>query len=234
MVRKHLIHPRRFFCNQDDMEESNFSRKNLELTGLPRSNLVDLSGLARPDSMARILVNSSKTNTSSTSSIKNETSAATVTRRILPNPNSGLPICEIRMTSKLKSLLLEGHKRDQDDGERRMMPPPPPPAPRPLPQLLKLSNSFSTDNFDCSSDEFVKSEPDCFGLGSGSELELLAEAAIATDPREEDFYDSNLDLEEKDLVVNLGRILFRFYFTHIFQSFWGSLITAKIHFTYQK
>jgi hypothetical protein len=111
------------------------------------------------------------------------------------------------MTSKLKSLLLEGRKRDQDDGERQMMPPPPPPAPRPLPQLLKLSNSFSTaaDSFDnCSTDEFLKSEPDCFGLGSGSELELLAEAAIATDPREEDFYDSG-DLQEKSLGVNLGR-----------------------------
>ena len=92
-----------------------------------------------------------------------------------------------------------------------MMPPPPPPAPRPhqQSQLLKLSNSFTSETFDCSTKSFdmstedlIKNETECFSLGCGSELELLAEAAIATDPREEEFYESN----EKELHVNnLGR-----------------------------
>ncbi len=98
-----------------------------------------------------------------------------------------------------------------------MMPPPPPPAPRPhhQSQLLKLSNSFTSDTFDCSTKSFdmstedmIKHETECFSLGGGGELELLAEAAIATDPREEDFYDSN----EKELHVNnLGRASSSFF-----------------------
>jgi hypothetical protein len=175
--------------------------------------------------MARILVNSSKTNSSAGAAKSCETTAATVTRRPVQNlathanlslceirnpalpvceiRNPALPVCEIRMTSKLKTLLLEGRNRDQDDGERRMMPPPPPPppAPRPLPQLFKLA-ATSYAPAAAMEDELVKIEPEMFGLGGGSELELLAEAAIASDPREDDYYDEGVDNN-----VNLGRNL---------------------------
>ena len=238
MVRKHLLPPRRLIYDDDadadgkndgkTMDRVDFIRSNLEITRLTRPE-PDLTGLTRPDSMARILVSPAKSNTSSGMSKPLETSAATVTRRVV-QPGSGrdsssvLPICEIRMTSKLKSLLQQGR---HEDGERLMMPPPPPPAPRPLhqlpaapaqrptpqlpqlqpitrplPQLLKLSKSFTGGSaLEEIDEDLVKAEPQMFGLGGGSELELLAEAAIASDPREDDFYDSN----GKDNSAHLGR-----------------------------
>lgn len=81
-------------------------------------------------------------------------------------------------------------------------PPPPPPAPRSLPhlpQLLKLSNSFTVETSLDEMTDLIKIDPENFGLGN--ELELLAEAALATDPREEDFYDS----DGKDNSANLGK-----------------------------
>ena len=246
MVRKHLLPPRRLIYDDDNdgdgnsngkdndvdnddvttMERVDFVRSNLEITRLTRTE-PDLSEMARPDSMARILVSPAKCTSSSGVAKASETSAATVTRRVVQparDSSSVLPICEIRMTSKLKSLLQQGR---QEEGERLMMPPPPPPAPRPLsqlpaapaqrhaaqllqlqpvkmqvPQLLKLSKSFTMgSSLDEIEDDLVKVEPQIFGLGGGSELELLAEAAIASDPREEDFYDSN----GKDNAANLGR-----------------------------
>ena len=113
MVRRHLSHPRRVIFSPSKMESSGLSRTELDISRFTRTSL-DNTGFARPDSMARILLNSSKPNTTP---VKTETSAATVTRRILPSPSnpsgSNLPICEIKMTSKLKSLLLEGHRREQ-------------------------------------------------------------------------------------------------------------------------
>lgn len=114
MVRRHLSHPRRVVFNPSNMESSGLSRTELDISRFTRTSQ-DNTGFARPDSMARILLNSSKPNTAA--SVKSETSVATITRRILPNVansvGSNLPICEIKMTSKLKSLLLEGHRREQ-------------------------------------------------------------------------------------------------------------------------
>ena len=212
----YLVTSRRYPCNSKmNMNSTNkvckidliSTKIDLNSVKLTRMSLPEMNSGIRPDSMARILLNSSKPNTSGMTSLstKLETTAATVTRIISPNSiNSTLPVCDIRMTSKLKTLLLEGRKKELEDGERLMMPPPPPPAPK------LLLNSF-----DCSTDDnynSVKAESDCFSFGDGGELELLAEAAIATDPRDDEFYDQHEFLQGKDVVNNLGRnkIIFLF------------------------
>ena len=111
MVRRHLMAPVKY-TNPDLNHSSTFEAARPPIP-------------AASPSMARILPISSQNsvnNNQPTATLSRTSSSTTATIQINRTPK-----CQVRMTSKLRSLLLEGHKRDVE--ARQMMPPPPPPPP---------------------------------------------------------------------------------------------------------
>lgn len=139
------------------------------------------------DSMARILPKPLTTDSTTTGAGLNLSVSQAATIQVNRTPK-----CQVRMTSKLRSLLLEGHRRDLEEGmARQMMPPPPAPprgsvgsrfSPPPFKSLLNAANLLIHEG----EVEFYKND------GCKSE---------SSSSHHEDDFD---DLDE-DTVTNLGR-----------------------------
>ncbi len=112
MVRRHLLPPVKYNPNQQQQQSDNYA------ISTPAPSMARILPLSSANTNNHVSINPVTSNTCNTS-----TTTATIQINRTPK-------CQVKMTSRLRSLLLEGHKKDME--AREMMPPPPPPS-RPPP-----------------------------------------------------------------------------------------------------